>query len=70
MQKRNENDKNTNFIMKNNKNVSKTYTKHNAAFFILKSPPLTRVTCFKLQRDAENIADPRLTVKHTLTLTL
>ena len=47
-QRRNENDKNTNFFMKNKK-CQKSIFKHKLAFFTLNSPSLTRdVTCFKL----------------------
>ena len=64
----NKNDKNTIFLMKNNNNnqkIDKSKYKHEVASLLTRD-----ALCFKLQRFGENIDDKKLSVEHTLRISL
>ena len=55
MKKRNENDKNTNFMMKNNKNVLRKYMKALSNIFIMNLPHLPRCNMLQTLERRKNI---------------
>ena len=66
VKKRNENVKNTNFMMNNNK-MLKEHLKIKNSILYSELVPLTRdVTCSKLSRKGKNISDKKLSEEHTL----
>ena len=66
VKKRNENVKNTNFMMNNNKMLKEQLKIKNSILYS-ELVPLTRdVTCSKLQKKGKNISDKKLSEEHTL----
>ena len=66
LKKQNENDKNTDSMMKNNKKFEESTCKHKVAFFILNLPTDPWQNMLQFSERQKNIGDKKFSVEHTL----